>query len=163
MVGSTSRRAARTSAAVESSIDSGSGWNIAADLKTTGEIAKKTTAARCRISRPGQRSRTSTRSRSTSVETAASAFGQLADPFGVVEPEPIAELEADAADGEEARAVCSSSRSRPGDARLHRPARVVERLLRVVAGDRGIDRAFRTAMTATAAITPMSPWGGVPA
>ena len=68
VVGPASRRAASTSAAVESSIDSGSGWNIAADLKTTGEIAKNTTAARCSISRPGQRSRTSTRSNSTSAE-----------------------------------------------------------------------------------------------
>ena len=63
----------------------------------------------------------------------------LAHPLGVVEPEPIAELEAHAAHGEEAgRRVVAP---RPGrEMPVHQSARVVERLLRVVAGDRGIDQ-----------------------
>ena len=65
---------------------------------------------------------------------------QLSDPFGVVEPQPVAELDPDAADGEEAgRRVVAPGPLR--EAAVSNEERgVVDRLVGVVPGDGRVDR-----------------------
>ena len=66
----TSIRAARVTASVEKKRDSGSGWNIAEALKTTGQATTKPRAARWSTRRPGHSVRTRS-SKSSTVPTAA--------------------------------------------------------------------------------------------
>ena len=80
-------------------MDSGSGWNIAADFMTTGQATKNTTAARCKTSRPGQSVRTRTRRQQRADRR--ERVEDLPCAGGVVEAEPFGELDSQPADSEE--------------------------------------------------------------